>query len=166
MDNKYSLIKVDNFEIKQQENKKYYIKALDRLLSQLEKHKLSYTKLQITQPIVQIKGARTIWQNYSQICNQIKMNSKLVNQYFYAQFWGKVSIRNEQMIILGQRIKSKVIQSYLREFLKEQLICQQCKMADTKLVKDRKIKLISKECTTCKATCTVEGSKFKYFKFP
>ncbi|CAD8042888.1 unnamed protein product [Paramecium primaurelia] len=166
MDNKSSLIKVYDFEIQQQENKKYYIKALDRLFQQLEKHKFSNTKLQITLPIVQIKGARTFWQNYSSICNQIKMNSKLVNQYFYAQFWGQVLIKNEQMIILGQRIKSKDIQSYLREFLKEQLICQQCKMSDTKLVKDRKIKLIRKECTTCKATCTVEGSKFKYFTFP
>lgn len=39
-------------------------------------------------------------------------------------------------------------------------------MADTKLIKDQKNKLITKECRICKATCTVEGSNFKYFKFP
>ncbi|CAD8129574.1 unnamed protein product [Paramecium sonneborni] len=155
-----------SIEIKKQENKEQYIQALDRIFLLLQKHKFTKTKFLLAKPEIKIKGGRSIWLNYSNICNQIKMNSVFVNQYFKAQLYSQLLIQKEKMIIIGYRIKTKVIESYLIEFLKEYLICQQCKIAETKLVKDRKTKLISKECRICKATCTVNGSKFKYFKFP
>ncbi|CAD8125168.1 unnamed protein product [Paramecium sonneborni] len=163
---KQNIILIDNTEIKKQQNKEQYVKALDRILLLLQQHKFTKTKLSLAKPEVEIKGARSIWLNYSKICNQMKMNSVFVNQYFKAQFYAQLLIKNQKMIIIGQRIKSKVLESYLIDFLKQYLICQQCKMAETKLVKNRKTKLISKECKVCKATCTVDESKFKYFKFP
>ncbi|CAD8206887.1 unnamed protein product [Paramecium octaurelia] len=157
---------MNNIEIKQQKKKELYLKALDKIISLLQKNQCPRPKLQIEKPQVKIEGCRSIWQNYSTICNQIKMNSKVIDQYFSALFYHYVLIRNQQLIIRGQRVKSTHIVSLLQQFLKEQKICSQCKSADTNLVKNRKIKLIFKECRICRATCTVEGSKFKCFRFP
>ncbi|CAK58731.1 unnamed protein product (macronuclear) [Paramecium tetraurelia] len=156
---------IKNIEIQEQKNKELYLKSLERIFSLLQKNQCSCPKLQLEKPLVTIEGYRSIWQNYSKICEQIKINSQVVDYYFSASFCHYVLIRNQQLIIRGQRVKTTHILQLLQQFLK-QLICYQCKRADTNLVKDRKTKLIFKECNVCKATCTVEGSKFKYFRFP
>ncbi|CAK93397.1 unnamed protein product (macronuclear) [Paramecium tetraurelia] len=140
---------------KQQQNKDYYNKALERIIQLLKENNPSLatqTNIQLEKPQIDKLGTKkTLWKNFDAICVQM-------NRYFLIELGTEGSQADEKLIIKG-RYTSTQIETLIKKYLYEYVLCSLCKSSDTTLIRDVESRLYSKECKNCKATKTVATLK-------
>ncbi|CAD8190240.1 unnamed protein product [Paramecium octaurelia] len=147
---------------KQQQNKEYYNKALERIIQLLKENNPSLatqTNIQLEKPQIDKLGTKkTLWKNFEAICMQMNREAQHVSQYFLIELGTEGSQADEKLIIKG-RYTSTQIETLIKKYLYEYVLCSLCKSSDTTLIRDVESRLYSKECKNCKATKTVATLK-------
>jgi len=120
------------------------------------------TKLVIKPPqIIKLTGKRTAWANFVEICNQMKRAPEHVLSFVTAELGAEGSI-NEEKMLLKDKFNSKQIESLLKKYITEYVICSLCKTSNTVLVKDSNTRLYILKCESCQSTRTVTSIRSGY----
>lgn len=120
------------------------------------------TKLVIKPPqIVKATGKRTFWVNFVEICNQMKRAPEHVLAFVTAELGAEGSI-NEEKMLLKDKFNTKQIESLLKKYINEYVICSLCKTSNTVLIKDSNTRLYILKCESCQSTRTVTSIRTGY----
>jgi len=120
------------------------------------------TKLVIKPPqIVKATGKRTFWVNFVEICNQMKRTPEHVLAFVTAELGAEGSI-NEEKMLLKDKFNTKQIESLLKKYINEYVICSLCKTSNTVLIKDSNTRLYILKCESCQSTRTVTSIRTGY----
>lgn len=130
-----------------------YEELLERALKALPKRTTSRkSRFRVPEPDVIISGRRTFIQNFSQICDILNRDPKLVLRYLLKELAAPGTLEGSMAVIMGEHSR-QLIKALLQRFIKEYVICPICGEPDTILVKERKMMFII--CMACGAKSSV-----------
>lgn len=120
--------------------------------------KIETTEERFQTPIVEImvQGNQIIIKNFSQICETLRRDPKHLLKFLMRELATAASF-DEKRAILQSRIPQKLIQQKLEAYVKEYVICKECKKPDTKLIKEDRIFFL--KCEACGAKASVKSIK-------
>jgi len=115
-------------------------------------------KLTLKPPqVARIGTKRTSFSNFGEICKSLKRQEKHLHQYLLAELGTNGSIDANNALIIKGRFQQKQIESVLRSYIKEYVICKTCRSPDTLLQKEERLSVLL--CNNCRSRYFVSGIK-------
>lgn len=102
--------------------------------------------------ITRVGAKKTGWVNFVEICENMKRNPEHLQSYVFAELGCDGTFAGEGQFILKGRFYARNIESLLRKYIREYVMCQMCKSSNTKLVKDQATRLTNIACNNCGAS--------------
>ncbi|KAM3141228.1 hypothetical protein pb186bvf_006613 [Paramecium bursaria] len=159
-----NLFNQEQGENKLQSNTDLYLVALQRITSLLQENNpqlAQQTNIQLDKPIVDKLGSKkTQWKNFENICNQMNRKPNHVCLYVQLELGTEGTFIDKKLTLKG-KFTGPNIESLIRKYLHEYVICGDCKSPNTKLEKEPESKLYKIECNQCKANKSVTSLKGK-----
>jgi len=112
----------------------------------------------IPPPILEKVGTnKTMWVNFISIVQILKREPEHVQTYISSEILCESSIdANHRMIIKGKgKISSKNLETTLKKYIEEYVLCSICKGHETFLFKDPITRLSFKKCDVCKSSKSI-----------
>ena len=145
---------------------KYY-QLLERLLQLLKSNENNFglnQKLLISPPKIKRDGPKkTIFINFGETCKKINRNKEHLFSYIIGELGTSASIQDGGGLVLKGRYLSKGIETILRNYIRDYVLCSTCKSARTELQKDSFSKLLFIYCYRCFASRSVNNLSKVYF---
>jgi len=115
-------------------------------------------KLTLKPPqVARIGTKRTSFSNFGEICKSLKRQEKHLHQYLLAELGTNGSIDANNALIIKGRFQQKQIESVLRSYIKEYVICKTCRSPDTLLQKEERLSVLL--CGNCRSRYFVTNIK-------
>lgn len=115
-------------------------------------------KLTLKPPqVARIGTKRTSFSNFGEICRSLKRQEKHLHQYLLAELGTNGSIDANTALIIKGRFQQKQIESVLRSYIKEYVICKTCRSPDTLLQKEERLTVLF--CNNCRSRYFASGIK-------
>ena len=89
---------------------------------------------------------KTVIDNFDKVCHDIKRDPKILID-FYKKRLGVSIIHKDGKIFLPSNIDKNKINQFLREFIETYVLCDRCKLPETRLDKDKDDIYLS--CDSC-----------------
>ena len=122
-------------------------------LAKGEKKKLTMKPPQV----LRVGTKKTSFANFLEICKSLHRPQKHLQAFLLAELGTSGSVdQNNQLIIKG-RFSQKQIETVLRRYIKEYVVCQTCRSPDTILQKDTRLFFL--QCETCSSRRSVASIK-------
>lgn len=104
--------------------------------------------------ITRVGAKKTGWMNFVKICDSMKRNPEHLQSYVYAELGcdGTFAGEDNGQFILKGRFYPRNIESLLRKYIREYVMCQMCKSSNTLLEKDHATRLHNIKCSQCGAS--------------
>ncbi len=156
------------YDEKQQETFIPYSSLLDRFYTILNEKNPEmaggqHHKLKIPPPEVARDGnKKTVFVNVQVIAHVLQRNPEHLIQYLFAELGTSGSIDGEKRLIIKGRFQSKNIESVLRRYIQEYVICKTCKSMNTELKRESANRLHFIVCKACGSTKSVASIKTGY----
>lgn len=143
------------------ENEFYpYGQLLRRFYNLLEDEKQQETKkTNIVCPRLSKYGKKTVFENSDQICTIIHRSIEILKNYLSHELSTEISVTEKKQLIIKGHYKQDQIESILRNFIEQYVMCSMCKLLNTRLEKDKKTRLYMIRCDSCGASKSVEPIK-------
>jgi translation initiation factor 2 subunit 2 len=126
-----------------------YEEMLDELFRSLpDKRKASGERFEMPKVDVIIEGNKTIWRNFERISEILRRDKDFMAKYFSKELGAPVEIAGERLII-QRRVLPDLLQKKLEFFVKQYVLCWECKKIDTKIVTINGVKMLV--CEACGA---------------
>jgi len=132
-----------------------YEKLLEKAMNKVKKTGSS-ERFEIPQIESIIQGNQTIIRNISQISDKLRREQKHILKYLAKETASPVH-SDGQRGIFQSKLQQRILQGKLENYIKEYVICKECKKPDTKLTKDGNITIL--RCEACGARATVKPIK-------
>eukprot|EP00803_Ostreobium_quekettii_P002841 evm.model.scf_1374.1 EVM.evm.TU.scf_1374.1 scf_1374:19073-27619(-) len=144
-----------------------YDELLDRVYNVLkEKNPLlakGRQKTSMKPPQVVREGTRkTVVLNFADLCKIMNRNTEHVMTFLIAELGTTGSLDGQSRIVLKGRFNSQSIETVLRRYINEYVLCDSCKSLDTLLDRDSATRLLHLRCQQCGASRTVSAIKSGY----
>lgn len=123
--------------------------ALDKLPKNIEKK----DRLEIPKSQVNVQGNQTIISNFDEIVNTIRRENTHLAKFLFRGLAKPGHISSGRLILQG-KVTSELIDSKIKEYMEEFVICKVCKRPDSHLKKDGRITLLF--CEACGAKQAVK----------
>ncbi|ESW97119.1 hypothetical protein KL918_000729 [Ogataea parapolymorpha] len=118
------------------------------------------SKLKIPPPEVAREGnKKTMFANVQTIASVLQRNPEHLIQYLFAELGTSGSIDGEKRLIIKGRFQAKNIESVLRRYIQEYVICKTCKSMNTELKRESTNRLHFIVCRACGSTKSVSSIK-------
>jgi len=115
-----------------------------------------------TPKIARLNTSKIVWTNFFDICETLKREQDHVFKFFLAELGTNGSINgNKQFIIKGIYLP-KYIESLLRKYIKNYVLCSGCKGIDTKIIKDTTTRLNFINCLSCYSSRSIQDIQSGY----
>jgi len=101
-----------------------------------------------------LEGTKTILTNISQIISYLRRSQEHFIKYLLKELATAGSFKNNRLI-LQRRISSIKINEKIADYVKEFVLCQECKKPDTELIKDKGFLFM--HCLACGAKHSVRA---------
>jgi len=111
---------------------------------------------------VRVGSKKVGWVNFQEICDMMNRSADHVTQFVLAEFGTEGSNTADGQLILKGRYMPKHLESLLKKYMKEFVICQMCKSKDTELARDNSTRLHVVSCANCGASRTALSIKSGY----
>jgi len=98
---------------------------------------------------------KTNFANFQDICNTMNRTSEHVQSFLLAETGSTASIDGNGCLIIKGKFQVKGIESLLKKYLQEYVICSHCGSLETTLTRNSTTRLHSLHCSNCTATRTV-----------
>lgn len=122
-------------------------------LAKGEKKKLTMRPPQV----LRVGTKKTSFANFLEICKLLHRPQKHLQAFLLAELGTSGSVdQNNQLIIKG-RFSQKQIETVLRRYIKEYVVCATCRSPDTMLQKDTRLFFL--QCETCSSRRSVASIK-------
>ena len=117
-------------------------------------------KRRLKPPAVSRVGTtRTAWTNFNEICVGMKRNPDHVLSFFLAELGTTGSIDGSARLLVRGKYQPKYIESLLRKYISEYVICAMCRNLDTELARDPVTRLWFMNCKACGSSRSVAAIK-------
>jgi translation initiation factor 2 subunit 2 len=139
-----------------EEEKDYtYAELLERLYTQLNMSKKpveAQNRISLTPPQVSKFGSKkTIFINFATLTKQLQRNNAHFSKFIFDELATTGSIDSQERLLLKGKFTSAHIETVIRKYLREFVICNNCKSMRTTLDKDNANKLLFLICQNCGA---------------
>lgn len=123
---------------------------MKRALIELEKKKESVKTKRFEIPKVSIvkEGAKTVIKNFSQIAKILNRKEEHLYKYLVKSLGTAGMIENERLILQG-KFSEEEIQKEIDEYVKLYVLCKECGVPDTELMKEERVTML--RCQACGA---------------
>ncbi|OMJ75249.1 hypothetical protein SteCoe_25646 [Stentor coeruleus] len=150
-----------------QDSDAQYEIMINKVFELLKKNKSGVTEKQqrcvVKQPEVVREGTKkTCWVNFQDICDNLDRPADHLSKFILMELGTDGSIARETQLILKGRHSEKQIESLLKKYITEYVMCQMCKSIETVLVKDSSIRMYTMTCKRCGCTRSVQPIKEGY----
>jgi len=125
-----------------------YKKLLEKARESLPEDIRNTSRFEIPKVIGHIQGNNTIISNFFQIAKHLNRDQGQLLKYVLKELAtpGKI---NGQRIIFGSKISAKLINSKIKQYVLNYVLCAECRKPDTKLIEEKG--QYSIKCTACGA---------------
>jgi translation initiation factor 2 subunit 2 len=125
-----------------------YKDLLKKVYANLPERKESSERFEIPKVQGHIQGNKTMVNNFAQIASTLGRDQQHFLKYLQRELATPGQIEG-QRLIFGRKISSSLINSKIEQYVKDAVICQECKKPDTQLMKEEKVTII--KCNACGA---------------
>ncbi len=109
--------------------------------------------------VSRVGTTRTAWTNFKEICTGMKRAPDHVLSFFLAELGTTGSIDGSDRLLVRGKYQPKYIESLLRKYIAEFVICSMCRNLNTELQRDSTTRLWMMNCLTCRCNRTVNAIK-------
>ena len=120
---------------------------VNRAYNSLERLHENKKRPQFPQPDIITKDRKTFFINFSQLCQSIDRTQDYLKRYIESQTNISTSILGDGGLKFDVQIKPPQIKTLITNFIKELIICKDCKSCITKLEKDSRLTFLY--CSNC-----------------
>jgi translation initiation factor 2 subunit 2 len=131
-----------------------YEELLERAYEKLPKVKEQKERFEVPQVDSDIQGNVTIFKNFVPVAQAVRREPKHLLKYLTKQMATPGNIEGPRAIFQSKLAK-RVIQGKLENYVKDFVMCKECKRPDTKLVKEGRIIIL--KCEACGAKAGVRS---------
>lgn len=140
-----------------------YADMLNHAFVMMQKRNPDYgkTKRYVMKPpmVCRIGSKRSSWMNFMEICGLLKREPNHVLSFYLCELSTEGSIDGSGRITLKGLFKTAKIESLLRKYITEYVMCAMCRSPETDLNKDAASRLYFVNCRACGASRTVAAVK-------
>ncbi len=133
-----------------------YKQMLDRAFKNLPKSKNITTRFDIPKVTGSLQGNKTIITNLSQISKILRRPESHIFKFLLRELATTGDMKKGGTIFIG-KFSSGILNTKIEKYVKEFILCNQCKKPDTKLIKEKGITF--KHCEACGARSSVRSLK-------
>jgi translation initiation factor 2 subunit 2 len=94
------------------------------------------------------EGRKTILTNFFQIANQLRREPEHLLKFLTKEL-ATQAVKEQDKIILNKKVSSKIINPKIEQYVKDFVLCKECKKPDTQIVKDERQTYL--HCLACGA---------------
>eukprot|EP00923_Selenidium_pygospionis_P039362 GHVN01068480.1.p1 GENE.GHVN01068480.1~~GHVN01068480.1.p1 ORF type:complete len:212 (-),score=35.19 GHVN01068480.1:44-679(-) len=139
-----------------------YFTLLERIFGILRENKQEKTtkkeKITMAPPKIEREGAKkTAFVNIIEISKRMQRETEHLMSYVLAELGTTGSIDGSHRLLIKGVFREEQIQSIIRKYLKEYVLCSNCKSLNTKLNKENRLLFV--RCNQCGASKTVATVK-------
>ncbi len=101
-----------------------------------------------------VEGKKTILNNFKIICSYIRRNHEHVLKYLLRELATPGTLKGDRLI-MQKRTSGEMIDSKIKNYVEEFVICKECKKPDTELVRQESFYFV--HCLACGAKHSVRS---------
>jgi len=131
-----------------------YEELLNKAFEKLPKVKDSGERFEIPKIDLMIEGSQTIIKNFVQIANTLRRDPEHMLKFLTKELAAPGAIK-QQRALFTAKLATSAVQQKLEVYIRDYVICKECKRPDTKLVKENRITILT--CEACGAKYGVKG---------
>jgi len=124
-----------------------YEEMLKHLRERLPKTE-SQARFEMPRASIQQQGRQTFIKNFSEIAKTLRREPQHLAKFFFKELAVPGSIAGDQLLLQG-KISTDMVNRRLDDYVKEFVLCNECKKPDTNLTKVDKITTL--KCEACGA---------------
>jgi translation initiation factor 2 subunit 2 len=98
---------------------------------------------------------KTLWVNYDEICQMMHRSPDHVFQFMMAELGTEGSIDGNKRLVIRGKFIPKYIESLLRKYIMEYVVCPMCRSFNTDLSRDPASRLFFVACNDCGSSRSV-----------
>jgi translation initiation factor 2 subunit 2 len=125
-----------------------YEKLLDEAYKKVKSVESSGERFEIPKVEGHFEGKKTVLTNFYQIASHIRRNPEHF-QKFLLKSLATSGQKDSDRLILNNRIPSAKINPKIEEYIREFVLCKECKKPDTEILKEGKVNYL--HCLACGA---------------
>ncbi len=130
-----------------------YEDLLNKAYEKLPKVKTGEERFEIPKFEIMIQGNQTIVKNFAQVAQTLRREPKHLLKFLTRELATPGNL-DQIRAIFQSRLLQNIVQRKLESYIKEYVLCRECKKPDTKLVKEGRITIL--KCEACGATAAVK----------
>jgi translation initiation factor 2 subunit 2 len=131
-----------------------YEKLLEEAYSKVKSIKKDSERFEIPKVKGSVSGKNTIISNILLIANQIRRPVEHLVKFLQKELAVSGTLEKERLI-LKTRLNSSRVNEKIEQYVKEFVLCQECKKPDTEIVSEKGIKF--KHCLACGAKSPIKN---------
>jgi translation initiation factor 2 subunit 2 len=130
-----------------------YEKLLESAYEKMPKDALKTERFEVPRALGHIQGNRTVISNFYQIANVLGRKPEHLLKYVLRELATPGELTKNALII-GTKVSASRINEKIQQYVKELVLCRECKRPDTKLSKVEGVAFM--KCSACGARYTVK----------
>jgi len=131
-----------------------YEQMLDEAYSKVKQIDTSSQRFEIPKAEGHFEGKKTILTNFLQLASHIRRNPEHFQKFMLKELAASGQIEKDRLI-LNIKVPSAKINQKIEQYVKEFVLCKECKKPDTELIKEDRLTFI--HCLACGAKHSVRG---------
>jgi len=125
-----------------------YDTLLKRAYSQLPEEVFKDVRFEVPNPESIIEGNRTVIKNFRDIAKVINRDVQFFAKYVMRELGTAGNVEGQRLILQG-KFSNYLINSKIKEFIEEYVLCDECGKPDTKIIKEGRLHFL--KCMACGA---------------
>ncbi|GBF36458.1 MAG TPA: translation initiation factor IF-2 subunit beta [Methanothermococcus okinawensis] len=132
------------------ENKIYYDydTLLKRAFSQLPEEVFKDIRFEVPLADSIVEGNRTVIKNFRDIAKVINRDIQFFAKYIMRELGTAGNVEGQRLILQG-KFNNYLINSKIKDFIEEYVLCEECGKPDTKIIKEGRLHFL--KCMACGA---------------
>ncbi|MFT4326454.1 MAG: translation initiation factor IF-2 subunit beta [Candidatus Woesearchaeota archaeon] len=131
-----------------------YEEMLTRLRDNLPESSKNRERFEILKVTGRVEGNKTMVTNFSQICDLLGRDQKLVWKYILKEL-ATPGTMEQNRVIFGRKVSSSLINEKIKKFADAFVICPECGKPETHIEKEGNLRFL--RCQACGAKTPVKG---------
>lgn len=131
-----------------------YNKLLDEAYQKVKQINVSESRFEIPKIEGHFEGKKTILTNFAQIASHLRRNPEHFQKFLLKELAASGQKEGERLV-LNIKVPSLKINSKIEQYVKEFVLCKECKKPDTELIKEDRLTFI--HCLACGAKHSVRS---------
>ena len=131
-----------------------YEKLLEQAYKKVKQINVSSERFEIPKVQGHFEGRKTVLTNFFQIASHIRRKPEHFQKFMLKELAASGQ-REGDRLVLNIKVLSSKINQKIEQYVKEFVLCKECKKPDTKLIKEDRLSFV--KCLACGAKHSVRG---------